>query len=478
MINDFKSVNNLRHAVANVNHLGLDTTTELLNKMYAIFTAGYVETISHKNKDGGVGSTLEYFLDIEENNSKDSDYKSAIELKSKKKNEKTSVSKKITLFNQTPSDYLIKLHGKNPSPQWIVENKGYLGKPKDGETEGRLKLYCGVGANYPNGRGWILNINKAEERVYLLHYNELFCYWDFSVLEERFYTKHKETMFITADTKIDDNGIESFRYSHIVHAKKPSFEKFVTALEERSIILDVSFSTQKNGSVKNRGWPFRTTSKYVPYIFREVCEYNLHEVKNLETNQLEFIKNPISIIGENKMYNGISATTTTNVHPTITGSEIIIGRPEFIKKLVDNDLTKILPKGKVFHAKSQSALLGNMADAIIAFVNQNGICIVHTNSGARHKFEILNPTVFTNIVKAMKDRSLYEWIVEDLGVKPSTYKSSTLEKITPISLEVNQTPVTSTTEVNDLEHAFTKIADSLENGEITTTIARRLITLL
>ena len=37
---------------------------------------------------------------------------------------------------------------------------------------------------------------------------------------------------------------------------------------------------------------------------------------------------------------------------------------------------------------------------------------------------------------------------------------------------------TSTTEVNDLEHAFTKIADSLENGEITTTIARRLITLL
>ena len=40
------------------------------------------------------------------------------------------------------------------------------------------------------------------------------------------------------------------------------------------------------------------------------------------------------------------------------------------------------------------------------------------------------------------------------------------------------TDVTSTTEVSDLAHAFAKIADGLENGEVTSATAIRLIKLL
>ena len=449
-------MNNLREKICSVDHLGLSASDELLRKIHHMYDYGYIKSMRHA--DSGVGFTGESLLNIKENNSKEPDY-NGIELKFKK-----LTSNKITLFTQKPAGFVVKPFGIDPSAKWIVDNCGYMAK------DGRQKFYCSVKAGRINNRGWELKIDRATERVFLINYNKPFCWWDFSILKEHFYTKHNQTMFISADVKIDE-GKESFRYEHIVYAENPSFEKFISAVGEGIIQIDPSFSTKQNGLVKNGGWPIRITSKYVPYIFEEVSEYNLPEVKNAETNQLEFIKKPISIIGEKKMYNGISATTTT-INSQLPHSLKIEGARNFAEYLVENNTDMILnnkiptyPKDR-FQVQSALHTVVDHTDGIEKEkVGRSWLYTVATsNALTTLRQKIDDAGSIKNLAKS------YKQMVKQ-GINLENYES-----YDPAMTQTNTT--TSTTEVNDLEHAFTKIADTLESGEITTAIARRLIALL
>ena len=455
-------MNNLREKISSVDHLGLSASDGLLRKMHHMYDYGYIKSMRHT--DSGVGFTGESLLNIKENNSKEPDY-NGIELKFKK-----FTSKKITLFTQKPAGFVVKPFGINPSAKWIVDNCGYMAK------DGRQKFYCSVKVGRINNRGWELKIDRATERVFLINYNKPFCWWDFSILKEHFYTKHNQTMFISADVKIDE-GKESFRYEHIVYAENPSFEKFISAVGEGIIQIDPSFSTKQNGLVKNGGWPIRITSKYVPSIFEEVSEYNLPEVKNAETNQLEFIKKPISIIGEKKMHNGTQIARVNNaVNPIQESSEKIFdGSPTFAAYLVENQLNMILNIGGMPTYPKNGSAVRTAVNTIVDYTDG-----IEKEKGAKSWiYTINNPNALTTIRQDLKDvgnlQALAKYYKTGNKIDTSGYVS-----YDPANHQKNATISTmvSTTEVSDFEHAYNKIAGKLESGEVTSATALKLIKLL
>ena len=489
MMNSSEKLSRLEKLIQKVQNFGLDTLTEIEEILVLMYDHGPIESFT--NGTNGVGFTGESLFSIKPNNSINPDYKDEIEFKFHDEN-----CTKISMFTQKPSEFIVKENGHRPSARYLVELFGYPSK----ET-GRKKCYSTFKSGRKNNLGWTIVVAREIQKVIAINNGEPICSWNFQELKNHLSIKHKETMFISA--KVDKTKTpRTFHYNSAIHAKFSKFENFISAIEEGFVTIDLALSTKESGNVKNAGWTFKTTLKSIPYIFTEVTNYSLGKkvaldkltLGNPNTYQLQLIKTPLHFnLGvKNIMHNGTQIARMNNYVNTIqesSKSNTIVGLPEFIRTLVDFDNTKILTKGKVFHAKGQSTLLENMADVIIAYTNANNeteSSIGYNkpkNKGGRHTFhlhDLVDGTskAIQNITNARKDKSLYDWMVEDLGITPSTYK--TRNKIDTANHQKNATISTmvSTTEVSAFEHAYKKIAGKLKSGEVTSATALELINLL
>jgi hypothetical protein len=215
--------------------------TELLGKFDSVRDRGWIDTL--REGDTGVGYTFETLLGIKENNDKKADFK-GIEIKCKGIKEGSGTSSgKYNLFQEGPN-WTIKATAK--------ELIRILGKPRAG---GLFRCHSQV-TTMRNNIGLLLDVLSADSKIDLRKNADALGYWTFKQLEIRLFEKHARTAFVKAKSRSSKTKTQ-FSYEELVYCDKPSIERFVNLIENRKIVLEFLLSERPDGSVKNRGYPWR-----------------------------------------------------------------------------------------------------------------------------------------------------------------------------------------------------------------------------
>jgi len=209
--------------------------------------------LSMVDADTSVGRTLETALGIDINSSKKPDYK-GIELKSfreKRGNRKT-------LFAQVPNWKLSQFK----SSAEILDEFGYW-------REEDFKLYCTVSAINRNSQGLSLKVNSGIN--HLIENSDKpkvgdFVVWELEQLHSRLLEKHKETFWVSAESKFED-GKEYFQYKEVEHTKKPIVSQFDILLEQGVITLDHLIKRNSKGKVVEKGPLFKIKPNSLDLLF-------------------------------------------------------------------------------------------------------------------------------------------------------------------------------------------------------------------
>lgn len=244
---------------------------ELLMKMRQIHERGFLPTITYG--DPGVGDTLENALGIQRNSSKLPDYK-GIELKASRTRiyNKPKTNNRVNLFTQVP-DWK---NSRGMDRVKLLNTYGYWKTQQDGTQ--RFDLNCTLRANIPNSQGLYLEVD-VDNDILVNYYSkdgvvqQYVAQWSFMLLRQRLLEKHHETFWVKATSKIID-GVEHFRYDKIVHTKNPNASLFPQLIDEGIITVDYIMHRQKNGTVRDHGFPFKIYPKDIDLLFSEPKEYD------------------------------------------------------------------------------------------------------------------------------------------------------------------------------------------------------------
>jgi hypothetical protein len=240
--------NPIKELIIEVRKSKSSISDELLDKLRIIAKNGFVKSLV--NHDTGVGRTLEKLLGIEMNSSKSPDYK-GIELKSFR----GSRSNRKGLFGKTPNWELSKFKSR---VEILYNTIRATGRNKQG-----LKLDI----RYEND--WLVeNSNKLDIGDFLV--------WELEVLRKALLKKHKETFWVTTESKIDD-GNEYFLYKLVEHTKNPMVDQFELLIEMGAITLDYPIKRQPDGKVIDKGCNFKLKSNSLDLLFPASNIYNLLE---------------------------------------------------------------------------------------------------------------------------------------------------------------------------------------------------------
>ncbi|VAX09723.1 hypothetical protein MNBD_GAMMA25-1239 [hydrothermal vent metagenome] len=210
----------------------------------------------HRSGSGRYGLTLERYLSIPQNSSKDPDFM-GIELK-------TKYGKGLqTLFSRVPSQYLA-CKDKNE----LVEKFGYADKARK-----RRALYTSFN-NTPDSLGFYL-ANKPDRLVVNKKQLEILEYDD-SVLEDALLSKHNETAYISVSKKWLKNGNAGCRFDQLLYCKTPSLLRFMKMAKDGNVYLDFTLS-EKQGRVKDHGFLWRVPKEAIGELYLETRLIDLAE---------------------------------------------------------------------------------------------------------------------------------------------------------------------------------------------------------
>jgi hypothetical protein len=246
LVNEIKGINNL-------------ISDELLSKLRLIGNQGYIKSLV--NSDTGIGRTLEKLLGIEMNSSKNPDYK-GIELKSFRDSRGTRKG----LFAKTPNWELSKFKSRVE----ILDNFGYW-------ESGVFRLYNTIRATGRNAQGLILKIqNEKNWLVENSDRNEIgdFLVWELELLKKTLSEKHKETFWISTDSKKED-GDEYFLYKSVEHTKNPLVNQFELLIEIGAITVDYNMKRLADGKVEDKGCNFKLKPSAMSLLFPPSQSYSL-----------------------------------------------------------------------------------------------------------------------------------------------------------------------------------------------------------
>ncbi len=211
---------------------------ELLTKFSEIASLGWIE--SHRKHNTGIGKTFEDLLEKVEDNLGEPDYK-GIELKTHRKNSNSYT----TLFTACPD-------GPNRSENTrLRETYGEI------DNESGLKtLHSSIFANrkttYFNKYKFQIEVSYEDKKIYLLVYDmndtllEKITFWTFDSLNKKLERKLKMLAIVDSKSK-KENEKELFKYEKITICKFKDFEKFLKAIEDGKIMLDIRIGVYKSG---------------------------------------------------------------------------------------------------------------------------------------------------------------------------------------------------------------------------------------
>ncbi len=235
---------------------------ELLKKIRGVASGGWIKTITPG--DTGVGATLEHCLGIKINSSQLPDYK-GIEIKARRVGNFRAPTRS-TLFAQVPNWEKSELK----SSAEILDNYGYF-------RNGILRLNCSVSAKSPNAQGLFLRIKVEEDELHEcfsgLGVIKDVAVWDFSLLRNRLLTKHNETFWVVASSKII-NGVEHFLYEKVKYTRAPFASNFHTLCETGVIEVD-HLIKRDAGNVRERGPLFKISPQNLDLLFPQSLEFKL-----------------------------------------------------------------------------------------------------------------------------------------------------------------------------------------------------------
>ena len=251
--------NPFKELISVINFEESEIATELLNKLKTIAKKGYVKSVV--NSDTGIGRTIESLLGIKMNSSKSPDYK-GIELKSFR----DSRNNRKSLFGKTPDWELSKFKSRVE----ILDAFGYWEK-------GVFRLYNTIRGTGRKAQGLILKIEDKKD--WLVENSDRpeigdFLVWKLETLRKELLKKHKETFWIRADSKIEDNN-EYFHFTEVEHTKNPMIDKFEILVETGAITLDYPIKRMPDGKVIDKGCNFKLKSNCLDLLFPPSEKYLL-----------------------------------------------------------------------------------------------------------------------------------------------------------------------------------------------------------
>ncbi len=252
-------INPFHELISSINFNESKIAIELLNKLKLISNKGFVK--SEVNSDTGIGRTIESLLGIEMNSSKAPDYK-GIELKSFR----DARNNRKGLFGKTPNWKLSKFKSRVE----ILDAFGYWEK-------GIFRLYNTMRGTGRNAQGLILRIEDKKD--WLVENSDKpeigdFLVWELETLRKALLKKHKETFWIKAESKIEDNN-EYFHFIEVEHTRNPMVDKFEILVETGAITMDYPIKRMPSGKVIDKGCNFKLNANCLDLLFPPSENYNL-----------------------------------------------------------------------------------------------------------------------------------------------------------------------------------------------------------
>jgi hypothetical protein len=253
----------------NVEFLSKD---ELINKLKDIERIGWIPNARPGNA-GGIGNTLEDLLGITENNLP---IPNAAEWELKC--QRIGTSSLTTLFHMEPSPRAIKF-----VPNLLLPSYGWKHESLPAEMSFRQT----INGLSRTDRGFKVIVDRIVNKVLISfdshavdsrHHKWLKSvkkriglgelkpqpYWGFDDLFHKAGTKLLNCFYVRAQAK-RESGNEFFWYKHIVILQKFSFDKFLKAIENGSVLVD--FDAR---SGHNHGTKFRLRQDRLPDLYDEV----------------------------------------------------------------------------------------------------------------------------------------------------------------------------------------------------------------
>lgn len=232
---------------------------ELLLKLRAIATRPLpASTVG----DTAIGRAIETALGIDQNPSKNPDYK-GIEIKSARQGKSKNRS---TIFAQVPDWEQSSLK----SSAEILDTYGY-------QRGTDFKLYCTLSTQTTNSQGLKFEILDDGDTLASVHMEDgEVARWTGELLRKRLLEKHKETFWIKA-TSVNIGGVEHFNLLSVIHTRNPSLDQLMPLIEQGVITMD-HLIKRKNGtgSVSEKGPLFKMKPAFLGLLFSEPVEYTLH----------------------------------------------------------------------------------------------------------------------------------------------------------------------------------------------------------
>ena len=216
---------------------------ELKNLFNKIKEKGWVET--HRKGNTGIGKTFEDLLNKKEDNLALPDFKN-IEIKS----QRNATKSMITLFTKSP-DY--------PAGVKTVLRESFGSVSK--EYNNKKILHTTINTQNFNthisGNNFKILVDKELKRLVLQVQNNetkeiIFenAYWSFENLQKALEHKLKYVAIVGADEKFE-NSKNYFKFTDIMLITGLTLEKFIEALENGDILVDIRIGVYKSG--KNKG---------------------------------------------------------------------------------------------------------------------------------------------------------------------------------------------------------------------------------
>lgn len=234
---------------------------ELLDKLKKLAGGGPVPSVMEGKADTAIGRTLEHYLGIQMNSSKEPDYK-GIEIKAARIGRRKN---RPQLFCRVPKWKISKFK----SSAEILLNFGY-------GTGTDRRLNCTVRATGSNPQG--LSLEVEADGSFLYERSEKkpvgrFATWEISELQAALAKKHKETFWVSA-TAVMLNGTEHFNFKHVVHTRAPLVNEFASLVDVGAITMDHLIEI-KEGKVREGGPSFKIRPGSFDVIFPPNKKYSL-----------------------------------------------------------------------------------------------------------------------------------------------------------------------------------------------------------
>ena len=209
----------------------LDTLVSEFNR---IKNLGYIPAT--RKGSTAIGKTFEDILGKREDNFPGPDF-GDIEIKTQREVSNSY----ITLFTKAP-DYPRKANN------YLRENYGY---PLP-EYNNMNILHTSLFGNTLNNMNLKIFVDRAKKKVFIANEVETIAYYTFTNLYEKFHLKLRNLAVISAFAQ-NNNGFEYFHYIAFNFYFNPSFERFLTLLENGQIMVDIRIGVYHNPEKANYG---------------------------------------------------------------------------------------------------------------------------------------------------------------------------------------------------------------------------------